>query len=613
MLFKNLCLMLSAAILAAAFVLAFMLNLRRKRSNRVVKPFYCVAVGTFLSATALFLPYYSDCFAQSGAAWFMTALSSVYNAIRLFVVDCDFDMIRDAAEGFDGAAVTAYSVLGAVLCVLAPLLTFSFVLSFFRNASAYRRLLTGYSKPMYVFSAVNERSIAIARSVRNSKDAKTRRALIVFADRDEGKDSGHSDMLEREDGLDAVFFCKDVLDVRLNMHSAGADVRLFVVDDDDSEKIRHASGLVKSFGKRANATLYLLSDSAASGLAVTDMILPVEGGGRKKPKMRIRRINDARVMLEQNAYYKGERIFASANEGENGGDKVISAVVVGCGAYGSEMVKMLPWLCQMDGYRFKLNVFDSDPRTRSRFTAQCPSLMSKQYNGNNERGMARYSITFHEAMDVSGTEFADRIRAIGDITYVFVALGNDEANISVATSLRTLFERMGIKPFIQTPVYDPALNKAVSNARTRTGGMYDIDFIADLNSFYSIDVLCGSELEQEAERRHRKYDKTLDSQRNFYAYEYNYRSSVASAIHNRLRCACKLPGAEQPSGSRSIADRDALRRLEHERWCAYILAEGYAYSGSTDVSTRNDIAKLHNYLVGYDLIPSEIRARDDID
>lgn len=75
-------------------------------------------------------------------------LLSLYSAIRLFAFDSDYDMIPELITG-DIAPV--YTTFSTVVVVAAPLLTFSFVLSFFDELISFGRLLAGYYAPVYIF------------------------------------------------------------------------------------------------------------------------------------------------------------------------------------------------------------------------------------------------------------------------------------------------------------------------------------------------------------------------------------------------------------------------------------------------------------------------------
>ena len=104
--------------------------------------------------------------------------------------------------------------------------------------------------------------------------------------------------------------------------------------------------------------------------------------------------------------------------------------------------------------------------------------------------------------------------------------------------------------------------------------------------------------------------KRINEEQAFWNFEYNYRSSVASAIHMKARIDCGIPGAAKKTEELTTEERDIIEVLEHKRWNAYMRAEGYIYSLSTDPSSRNDLAKMHHNLVEYSAL-DEIDKRKD--
>lgn len=141
------------------------------------------------------------------------------------------------------------------------------------------------------------------------------------------------------------------------------------------------------------------------------------------------------------------------------------------------------------------------------------------------------------------------------------------------------------------------------------GTKYDIHFIGGTDQLYSYDCIIRSELEQLALKRHLLWGEEED----FWRYEYNHDSSVASALHKQVKLMCHVPGAELPIAERTEEQREMLRVTEHRRWNAYMRSIGYRYSGSRDKSTRNDLAKLHHDLVPYGVLSEADRAKDDVE
>jgi len=320
--------------------------------------------------------------------------------------------------------------------------------------------------------------------------------------------------------------------------------------------------------------------------------------------LKIRRVNEVRSLIYNTLYNDGyEKVFGSAIPAPDG-QKEIHAVVLGMGRCGTEMFKALSWLCQMDGYRLRVDGFEQDPLVKSRFHAQYPELMA--FSGRTDlEGEVRYTLEIHDPVEIGTAEFEQELLALPRATYVFVALGNDEINVAAALRLRMLYARAGYYPVIQTVVYSTDKKNSLLNARNFKGQPYNIDYIGDTESFYSEEVMLHQELEELAKARHLKWG----NEQEFWKYDYYYKSSISSAIHHEMKIKCGIPGADKPPADRTPTEQEAIRVLEHRRWNAYVRSEGYVYSKELG---RNDLAKTHNCLVPFgDLSPAEQKKDDD--
>ena len=101
-----------------------------------------------------------------------------------------------------------YTTLFSILFVLAPILTFGFVLSFFKNISAYKRYITHYNSDVFIFSELNEKSLALAKSL-HKNDGKNR--FFVFTDVFEKEEEQSYELVEKAKELGAVCFKKDIV------------------------------------------------------------------------------------------------------------------------------------------------------------------------------------------------------------------------------------------------------------------------------------------------------------------------------------------------------------------------------------------------------------------
>lgn len=605
-------LLVSVTVWVTAVVLAVIIGRCRHKSNRILTPTNIMFFGTVISSFVLFLPVYAQAFAPDFYEGKIgkTILLSVHNMIRLFVVDGDFEIIQNAVSSLDAWLATAYSVFAAVLFVCAPLLTFGFLLSFFKNISSYRRYIGSFFKDVYVFSELNEKSFTLARSIYANK-----KVCIVFTDVFEKNEEESYELLDKTRELGAICFKKDILSIRFRLHSLSGKITFFAIGSDENENEKQAFELIEAYKTRPNTMLYLFSSSVDSELLMTSA---------NKGEVKVRRVHDIRALVYRTLYDRGETFFANAKQVDTH-EKQIAAVVVGTGLYGTEMLKALPWFCQMDGYRVRVDAFDRDPLAESKFTALCPELMSPDYNGVYVDGEAQYRLHIHSGLDVLSAEFAKKIKELTDTTYVFVSLGSDEANIRTAVTLRMLFEQIKIHPTIHAVVYNSDKKKALSGIKNYRGQAYDIEFVGDLDTLYSEAVIIDSELEQDAYRRHMNYSRDAienakteeekdrlikEADHSFWSYEYNYRSSMASAIHLKARIACGTPGAGKAAEELSEEEKNGLERIEHRRWNAYMRSEGYIFSGSTDRSSRNDLGKMHHDLVDFASLPEDEKRKD---
>ena len=595
---------LAVAFLVLAGVAAFILEKIKYKARISPDITKILFAGVILSTTMLFIPIYMDVLKDTSSGILETIFSAFHHMIRLFVVDGEFEFVAQHLNGVTGWVASVYSILFSFLFVVAPLLTFSFVLSFFKNISAYRTYVTHFWSDVYVFSSLNEKSFHLAEDI---KSKNPRKNMIIFTDVFEKQDENYFELQDKAKKLGAVFFVKDVTTVKFNLHSKKRNISFFAISDAPSENISNALALIKKYRYREQTNLYVFSTQVEAEMLLAKGYDSDEN--KKEPKIHVRRVNDVRALVIRELYENGHKnIFLKAQPDSNG-SKHIGAVVIGMGLHGTEMIKNLVWYGQMTGYRITIDSFDVDPLAEDKFKSLCPELMDDNYNGNfTIPDEAQYKITIHSSVDVDTKTFDDILTSLPYVTYVFVATGDDQKNISVAIKLRTILERIGKHPAIQSIVYDSDRNVAMDGITNFKGKSYDIDFIGDIKTCYSENVIIRADIEETAKRRHMAWGADENS---FWKYDYNYKSSIASAVHRKAKEECEIPGIGKAPDKRTPEEREAIRILEHNRWNAYMRSEGYVYSGSIDSSTRNDLAKKHNCLVAFHLLPLEEQEKDD--
>lgn len=560
--------------------------------RKFISPLTIMFTGVFIASMTMFFPIYFENYEAEFMGILKSLLASLYSTIKLFKIDNAFIVFWDTAKKLEGGFRTLYEIVGTIIPILAPVLTFGMVLSFFGNLLAYQKYLLHFFTDTYIFSELNEKSLAIAESIREANG----KNMLVFTNVYGKNDKELEKMRENAAILGAVCFKKNLNNINFKYHSSESKLHFIVIGEDEKENITKTLKLAEQYHEFSNVRIDVFAKQIES-----ELLLKTVDKGKIKI---VRRINEIQTLVSRLLYENGEKIFKHSID--QGDYKLIKAVVVGSGQYGLEMAKSLPWFCQMSGYRFEMDLIDSKKDITERFEMLCPELLSKEYNGVHKDGEPDYTIRIHEGIDVNSSSFRKLLSKIGTPSYVFVCLGEDSQNVKTATDIRSLFAVDEFQPVIQAVMYNSRRKQELYNAKcndSKKTQSYEIEYIGDMKEIYSEQTLFHSELEERALHRHLKWG-TQDS---FWMHEYNYRSSVASAIHHKMKLACRIPYAEQAPENRPEKERRELRKLEHCRWSAYMRSQGYTYG-----EKRNDLAKKHPCLVPFDCLTEEEQAKDDV-
>ncbi|MBP5231429.1 MAG: hypothetical protein ILO68_06825, partial [Clostridia bacterium] len=155
----SMCVLACSVLAAAGF--ALWKQLRQVRLDRVLKPFY-LFFGLFFAGSwvLLFLPTAADAGLYSGEAGLLLRegngfwnvlrliLLAFHNTLQMFTVDADKVLIRDFVLCGEGLK-EAYRVCLSVLYAVSPLLTMTFLVSFFSDFLSYMRYFFRFFCPVY--------------------------------------------------------------------------------------------------------------------------------------------------------------------------------------------------------------------------------------------------------------------------------------------------------------------------------------------------------------------------------------------------------------------------------------------------------------------------------
>ncbi len=505
-------------------ILWWLIILMFPKKDRIVTPIRILFGGIFIAAVVFFYPLCREYIiinneAADGGYWFSSLWAAMQFAFRLFILDGElfwiFDLTNEIGAPIsilaDPAIKDFYTRVGSVLYVSAPILTFGFVLTFFKNIFAKFTYALLFVFPTHIFSELNEKSLALAADIKKRKLF----SLIVFTDITDKVIEDNMELVEDARMLGAIMFNKDFDSIKFR-GLLPRKLFFYLISEDEPKKLRHAKVVMENYDRKY-VELRLFSPDIRSELLIASL---------NPKRMRAIRIDDIQTLVYHNLYTHGKMLFERARTVEGEKDKVISAVIVGLGQYGKEMLKALTWFCQLKGYKIKITAFDSDEKAEEKFKFMCPELMHENYNCQKINGEPYYEISIIGGIDVTTPDFRKHLERITDATYIFVCLGNDDINLKTSADIRSLCETIdyvdnGRKPDIETVIYDSRLASAIrttwealaaneikgvtkSDSKKRPGA-YNLLVTGDLDSFYSVSTLIDSKLIDAGFKIHFKY------------------------------------------------------------------------------------------------------------
>ena len=559
------------------------------RRSYVLTPFQIFLLGFFLSAFVLFIPiYFYDYFATDSGfvRGIKTILLSIHNTIRLFILDGDFEIIKNAVDvnTVGDNLANVFTTYSAIIFVMAPVVTAGVVLSFFKNVSASVKYFCAPKADIYVMSELNDRSIALAQDILTNPTVLGKK-LVIFTDVFEKEEEEKSELIEQARRLGAICFKKNITDINLKPNAKGITRKFYFVGDDEDANLRQSLVMIARCRENevfntSNTQFFVLSNSVESETLLNSA---------DKGNMRVRRMSLARNLAIDTLQKRS--IFEKAVV--KGEEKLINIVIVGLGGYGQEFFKTISWCGQMKGYKLNIHLFDMIEDIESQIRGFAPEVV--EYNHKKIEGEPFYDIYYHNAMDVKSQEFLEELSLIDNITTVYVTLGDDELNIETAMRIRMILARKGNNDAdIMAIVYSSIKNETIkqNGIKDVSGNDYAIDFIGSMEERYTLNFIEQNELEQEGLRIHLSWSNTVEEKKAnellYEKYEYNRRSSMAQALHGQYREKLGL------KDSANVTERED-RVMEHNRWNAYMRAEGYVYG-----SKKNHVARTHTDLVPFD-------------
>ncbi len=436
---------------------AINLYYKETRGKRILSSLQIYTIGLFFSVVSLFIPiYYTAYDFGDKYAIIRPFLLSVHSSLRIFILDGDYTFIKNSLNGQPELLRVLYSFYCVLLYVIAPIMTFTNVLFLFRDIVEEIRFWYHKHKKIYVMSELNQKSVALAKSIRDMD----RKAIIVFTDVFSQNEEDDYELLTQVRDIKGICLKRDV--THLNIINKKGNVEIFLIGEDESENVSQAVKItteLNSLNKKHNVKIFVFSSKDSSAYILDSIRYKnlLEFAGKNDyddSTFKLRRIDEIRQLAWNTV--SNMKVFETAQNNDN----TISVLIAGMGSYGMEFFKALVWFCQFEGYKLKITVIDKftdgeDGKItiKSIINHQCTDLL--KHNMSTVDGDSYYDIEILSGIDLKTSDFEELAlysgndekkhklsQRIKETNIAIISLGDDDLNIETAVEFRKLFDRI---------------------------------------------------------------------------------------------------------------------------------------------------------------------------
>ena len=282
-------LIIAAIVTVLMIVLRFISGkfLMKREQNLLVKYFrrFLWQITVVIVLFTLLLPLYcAGGFAENSddiPGAFLSIIYALYHSIRFFVIEGDLketiQAIAFCQEKYSIGNVIQYFYYIAIGAgfFIAPFFTITAIMSVFRNIRGRFQYSTRMGD-VHVFSELNEKSFALADSILRTKQHAFK-PVIVFTDVLEPDNEVQFDLQESAEQRGCICFRNDLesINYRFCIRRNKKKYTFYLINDDESEKIRHTSFISKKYDID-DVNVYVFSDKTSSKLflSVADLLQP---------------------------------------------------------------------------------------------------------------------------------------------------------------------------------------------------------------------------------------------------------------------------------------------------------------------------------------------------
>ncbi len=499
-------------------------------------------------------------------------INTIFYAIKISAMSGDFDILQSAPkELFDGFKYILY-----LYSVLAPILAAGVIISFISNEIDEIRAMKKTNKTVHIFSEINEKSVLLAGTLKQPDN------IVIFCDKVEKKE--YYEQIKNKNG---IILKKDITTLHLKQYLG--EIRIYEISNNQDQNLNQTLDFIAK-KKNMNLTIYLFS-MAEEARVILD--------STEKGNIKTIVINESLQLVYQ--VLDEKPLYQNVKNG------LISVLIVGAGKIGIEFLKTITWCGQMINYKLEIHIVDKKAET----------ILKQLEWKYPELKKPNYEISFHEVdiNTIDGKKILDNY--CKNTNYIIVSLGDDNLNLNSAIALRRYFLIHHKQPFIGFMIQNKEKKNQIEVLKNERGNHYDFYPFGSIEDLYGKKNILNEKIENLAKEVHLSYNPSDKNFLEYYKIEYYKNSSRATALHIKYKLY-SIFGSEEVSteeiktrfSKKEI--RDALAKNEHERWMAYMRADGYQLALIDEVEKYEPmvhhhvyhLAKLHPGLVKFEELDS---------
>ncbi|MDE5563237.1 MAG: hypothetical protein K2J01_06840 [Clostridiales bacterium] len=332
---------------------------------------------------------------------------NLFQTICVMITQSSLNETLGVIAQYKSSLTEAYGIYITFLYVIGPISVAGATLSFFKGFGRFVYWAKSLFAESYIFSTVNERSLAVCKSIRE----RHRKALVLFAlDGDNDYDESFTSRIEELGGIIVKQGAKDV------KHSLRHKRYYYLLDKDAQNNIDQGLAINDKYKDKKAA--YEKVDLLIYSVGEMPNIIFYN----TQHNVTIRLFREEEIIANDLIF--NYPLYDGVVDGK------LNVLLVGCGKIGYEILKKIIWSGHLGkGVQTTINVIDKNAKaTESRLKKECPALFSE----------CALNIGFYDA-NINDDSFTAALSQIGTPTYIVAALGDEKVNTEVCIYLRRYF------------------------------------------------------------------------------------------------------------------------------------------------------------------------------